>query len=442
MAKKMKKNKGIALWEEAKKIIPGGNGLLSKRPDRFSPEIWPTYFKNCKGIEVFDLDGKKYIDMAQMGFGTSILGYANQELNDAVFSAASLGVNCTLNCVEEVDLAKKIIELNPNYQSVKFARTGGEAMALAIRIARAFSGKTKIAFSGYHGWHDWYLATNLNNSNGLNEHLLPGLKTVGVPDILNNTIFPFSFNNSDDFLKLVNKEKDIGIICVEGARFNLPTQDFLNTIMHVAQQKNLIIISDEITSGWRLTDGGVYKINNFKPHIVIYGKALGGGYAISAIVGKKEIMNAAQETFMSSTMWTERVGFAAALKTIEIITRDKIWEHLNLIGSSIGEGWLKIKNKFDLKMEINDFKPLISFSLDYGELNNKILTLFTQEMLNKGYLASNSVYVSTAHTKSIVEEYLVHASDTFEFISECIKNNNVDTKLISQPRTDAFKRIT
>ena len=442
MGIKLKKNKGLIYWDKAKKIIPGGNGLLSKRPERYAPDIWPTYFNKCYGVEVFDLEGKKYIDMAQMGLGTSILGYANQELNQAVSSSILNGVNCTLNCKEELDLAEKLIELNPNYESVKFARSGGEAMAIAIRIARAYSKKTKIAFSGYHGWHDWYLATNLKNKKNLNEHLLPGLKTEGVPDMLKNTIFPFSFNDSESFLNLIKKEKDIGIVCVEGARFNLPKKEFLNTIMDIAKKKNLIIISDEITSGWRLTDGGIYKINNFKPDIVVYGKAMGGGFAISAIVGKKEIMASAQESFVSSTMWTERVGFVAALKTIEILTRDKSWEHLNDIGSYIGEGWLKIKNKLNLKMTINDFKPLISFNLGYGEFNDKILTLFSQEMLKKGYLTTKSVYVSTAHTQEIVDEYLVHASNTFEFISDCIKNKNIDKKLISRPRSDSFARTT
>ncbi len=435
-------NKGKLLWEKAIKTIPGGNGLLSKRPDRYLPDTWPNYFKNSKGIKVQDIDDNEYLDMAQMGIGSAILGYAHPELTMSIIEAANKGVNCTLNAPEEVELAERLLHLNPFAGGVKFARGGGEAMSIAIRIARAASQKDKVLFSGYHGWNDWYLASNLSGKDKLTNHLLPGLEPKGVPSGLKNTAIPFKYNDKEDFIKIANMHENVGVICIEGARYDFPEKDFLNAIEEYSKKNNVIIICDEITSGWRITDGGVYKINGFKPHIVVYGKALGGGYAISAIVGNKEVMDFAQDTFISSTMWTERLGFVAALKTIEILTRDKGWNHLIKIGKMIGDGWLNLSKKNNLDLSINEFKPLITFRPKYDKLNNLLITLFTQEMLKRGYLAASSVYVSLAHNEEIVNDYLKEVDEVFGILSLAIQSNKVSSLLNSNVRSDSFVRLT
>jgi glutamate-1-semialdehyde 2,1-aminomutase len=434
-------NIGLELWNRAVRAIPGGNGLLSKRPDRYAPDIWPTYFSKCKGVRVTDLNGNTFIDMAQMGIGSAILGYANPELTEAVVKAAEHGVNCTLNCPEEVYLAERLLQLNPFASRVKFARTGGEAMAMAVRIARAYSGRDKVAFSGYHGWSDWYLAANLQGE-GLADHLLPGLEPKGVPLGLKNTAIPFLYNNISDFERILNEHQDLGVICIEGARYDFPKPEFLDSIMRKAKEHNLIIISDEITSGWRMTDGGVYKLNDFLPDIVVYAKAMGGGYAIASVIGRDDVMDTAQDTFISSTMWTERVGFAAGLATIEILTRDKIWDHLIQTGDQIGKGWEKIAKRCELDLIVTDFKPLITFKLNYGNINNKLLTFFIQEMLKRGYLAASSVYVTAAHDKTIVDEYLEAVSEVFALMADIIDRGDIDKHLETTPRSDAFKRLT
>jgi glutamate-1-semialdehyde 2,1-aminomutase len=434
-------NSGLKLWQRATKAIPGGNGLLSKRPDRYAPDIWPTYYAKAKGVEIWDLDGKKYIDMAQMGIGTAILGYGDEEVNEEVKKAVDNCVNATLNAPEEVYLAERLLELNPFAGGVKFARSGGEAMAIAVRIARAYSGRDKVAFSGYHGWSDWYLATNLTSETNLSDHLLPGLKPKGVPQGLQNTAFPFRYNNIEDLYGVINKE-DIGVIVIEGARYDFPTKEFLDAIQRIAKEKNLVIIVDEITSGWRMTDGGVYKLIGFNPDIVIYGKSMGNGFAISSIIGRKEVMDEAQETFISSTFWTERVGFVAALKTLEKVTQNKVWEHLNKIGDLIGKGWQCLAEKHGLKLHITDFKPLITFRFEYEDKNSALLTLFTQEMLKRGYLAANSVYVSYAHNENIIEEYLSNVDEVFKNILHAVENNTIEDMLETSIRDEGFKRLT
>ena len=430
------------LWNRAKICIPGGNGLLSKRPDRYVPDLWPSYFSKSNGISVTDLDGNTYLDMAQMGMGSAILGYAHPELTDAVCDVAKKGINCTLNCPEEVELAERLLDLNPFAGGVKFARTGGEAMALAIRIARAATGLDKVAFSGYHGWSDWYLAANLSGNEKLTNHLLPGLLPKGVPAGLKGTSIPFLYNDVPDLDRVINENPDIGVICIEGARHDFPSEDFLNAIMKTSRESGIVVISDEITSGWRLTDGGVYKLNGFQPDIVVYAKAMGGGYAISAIVGREEVMDAAQDSFVSSTMWTERVGFVAGLKTIEILTRERAWEQLNDVGMLIGDGWKKIANRHGLNLTVSDFKPLITFTLGYGEDNDSLNTLYIQEMLKRGYLAASSVYVSLAHTVDAVNQYLTAADEVFSILGDAVRSGNTGNLLKTKPRSDAFLRLT
>lgn len=434
-------NTGLKLWQKAIKTIPGGNGLLSKRPDRYAPDIWPTYFSKAKGCEIWDLDGNKYIDMAQMGIGTAMLGYSHREVNLAVKEAVENCVNATLNAPEEVFLAEKLLELNPFAGGVKFARTGGEAMAIAVRIARAYSGKDKIAFSGYHGWSDWYLATNLECNSNLSDHLLPGLRPKGVSQALHGSVIPFAYNNVEALEKLAEKS-DFGVIVIEGARYDFPTPEFISAVQRVAGEKNAVLVVDEITSGWRMTDGGVYKLNGLSPDIVVYGKGMGNGFAISAVIGKKDVMEQAQETFISSTFWTERVGFVAALKTIEILIRERVWNHLINIGTKIGNGWESLAQEHGLKLKTTDFKPLITMKFDYGNQNSAIATLFTQEMLKRGYLAASSIYVSYAHNEEIVEKYLKNVDEVFGVIADAIANNSISEKLETSIRDEGFKRLT
>jgi len=434
-------NKGLRLWKKALDVIPGGNGLLSKRPNRYAPDIWPTYFSKAKGIHVWDLDGKKYVDMAQMGIGTAILGYNDNDVNTAVKKAIDSGINATLNAPEEVYLAEKLLELNPFAGMVKFARSGGEAMAMAVRIARAYSGRDKVAFSGYHGWCDWYLAANLKSDNELGEHLLPGLPPRGVPRGLKDTAFPFPYNDLDALKDIVGRH-DIGVIVIEGARYDFPEKDFLSGIASIARKKNIVIVVDEITSGWRMTDGGVYKLFGFRPDIAVYGKAMGNGFAISAVAGKKDVMASAEETFISSTFWTERVGFTAALSTIRKLCDNRVWEHLSGVGTSIGEGWARLAEKRGIDLKVTDFKPLITFKLDHGKENPALYTLFTQEMLRRGYLASNSVYVSFAHKERDVKHYMENVDEVFGIMGRAICSGTVNKELRTGPRYEGFKRLT
>jgi glutamate-1-semialdehyde 2,1-aminomutase len=422
----------INLWKNAEKLIPGGNGLLSKRPNRFLPLGWPIYFKRAKGINIWDLSGKKYKDFSNMGVGTAILGYSNSFVNNSVKKKINLGINTTLNCREEYELAKELLRHDKFAKQVKFARGGGEAMAMAIRIARASSSsskKYKIAFSGYHGWHDWYLAANLKNKKNLNNHLLKNLNPVGIPLNLKNSIIPFKFNDSESFLNLIKENrKDLCAIVIEGARYQYPNKNFVKIINTVIKKYNICLIVDEITSGWRESVGGIYKKFNLKPGIVIYGKALGNGYAISAILGKRKYMKNVQDTFISSTAWTERVGFQAALSTIKFFKKKKVYQHIIRNGKYVISGWKQLFSKYNLKVRINDFISMPSFEFLYNSKNEYLYTYFTELMLKKGYLSTNNISISYSHKKKDIDRYLKNADLVLRKISQELKVNKLKLK--------------
>jgi glutamate-1-semialdehyde 2,1-aminomutase len=426
----MKKNSGKKLWKFAKQIMPGGNMFLSKRPERFHPLNWPVYFSTSKGCTVHDLDKNKYYDMI-MSIGTNVLGYSHSAINSSVIRAIKNGNMSTLNCPEEPLLAKKLLQMHKWAGQVKFARSGGEANAIAIRVARSYTAKDKVAICGYHGWHDWYLAANLSKKENLKEHLLPGLKPKGVPKNLKNTIYPFSYNNFDELSSIV-KKNDIGAIKMEVSRNYLPKNNFLKKVRKLATQKKIILIFDECTSGFRQTFGGIHKYFGVNPDIATFGKTLGNGHPITAIIGKKKIMDSSQSSFISSTFWSERVGFVAALKTLEIMKKTKSWEKITKKGNFIKSQWKILAKKNNIKIEIQGISAICSFKV-ISKYSNHYNTYITQEMLSKGFLANNSVYVSTAHTETIIKKYLKVMDVCFANISKCESNKKKIKELLKGP---------
>jgi glutamate-1-semialdehyde 2,1-aminomutase len=430
---------GQKLWKRAKQVIPGGNMLLSKRPEMFLPNQWPAYFSKAKGCKVWDLDGKEYIDMSIMGIGTNTLGYGHPEVDEAVRQVISKGNMSTLNCPEEVYLAEKLIELHPWADMARFARSGGEANAIAIRIARAATGKDKVAICGYHGWHDWYLSANLGDDKSLDGHLLPGLEPEGVPGNLRGTVFPFTYNNFSQLEALV-KTHDIGIIKMEVMRNQGPQDNFLQKVRKLATERGIVLIFDECTSGFRETYGGLHLKYGVNPDMAMFGKALGNGYAITAVIGKRVVMEAAQKSFISSTFWTERIGPTAALKTLEVMKREKSWEFISETGLKIRKGWRQLGNKHHLRIVDWGIPALTGFTIE----SPKALayqTLITQEMLGKGYLARNGIYVCTDHTAEKIESYFNALDPVFELISECENGRDVESLLKGPIAHSGFSRL-
>ena len=433
-------DKGQKLWKRANTIILGGNSLLSKNPNLFLPNKWPTYFSKSKGCKIWDLNNICYTDMSLMGVGTNILGYSNNEVDNAVKEVVKKGNLTTLNCPEEVFLAERLLSMHPWAGKVKFARTGGEANAMAIRIARSASGKENVAFCGYHGWHDWYLAANLKDRSSLDSHLIPGLDPLGVPSNLRNTSFGFNYNNFEELRELIDR-KNIGVIKMEVSRSTQPNIKFLKKVRDIATKKKIVLIFDECTSGFRQCFGGLHKLININPDMAIFGKAMGNGYAITAILGKESVMDSAKRSFISSTFWTERIGPSAALKTLEVMEREKSWKRISYLGNKVISIWKKLSKKHKLPINISGLPSLAKFSFK-SKNSQAYKTYITQEMLKHNFLAATGVYLCISHNEKILTKYLNHLDEIFYNISECEKGKINIFDILKYPVSHIpFKRL-
>lgn len=386
---------GQKLWGRAQKVIAGGNMLLSKRPDMHSPRNWPAYFSRSKGCRVWDLDGKEYIDFGLMGVGTNVLGYAYEPVDEAVRKVVNEGNLTTLNAPEEVLLAEKLCEIHPWAEMVRFTRSGGEANAVATRIARAATGNDKIVFCGYHGWHDWYLAANLADDEALDDHLLPGLASAGVPRGLAGTAVPFSYN---DLPSLEHAVKDGGVaaIYMEVERSTPPEPGFLQGVREIATRVGAVLVFDECTSGFRMNFGGLHMHYGVEPDIAVFGKTLGNGYAINAVIGRREVMEATRFTFISSTFWTERIGPAAALATLDEMKKTDVQSRITQIGLDARKVWAEVSNDYGLEIMFSGLPSLMTIAIE-GLDPLLLKTFLAEEFLHNDYLGGVATYFSLPH---------------------------------------------
>jgi len=412
---------GQKFWRRANNIIPGGTMLFSKNPDLFLPKKWPAYFTKTKGCKIWDLENKKYFDLSFMGVGTNLLGYSNNFVDKAVKKIVNDGNISTLNSTEEIILAEKLIDLNKWAKFVRFARTGGEASSIALRIARAATNRDMVAVCGYHGWHDWYLAANLEDKNNLNNHLMKNLFIKGVPSNYQKNIKPFEYNDLSALKKIINNN-NLGAVIMEVARDIKPEKNFLKKVRKLTEQKKIPLIFDECTSGFRETFGGLHLKYGVDPDIVIYGKALGNGYAINAVVGREEIMKEASSTFISSTFWTERIGSTAAIATLNQMEKMKSWKIVTENGKYIKKEWKKIADRYKHDIKIVGLNAIPKFI--FKNNNSLYKTFISSEFLKKNFLAGNGVYVCTEHKKNIINKYLEILEEIFYKIS------NMDDEMI------------
>ena len=432
--------KGQELYREAKKIIPGGTQLLSKRPEMFLPNHWPTYYQKAHGIEVTTLDGVKMKDFSYMGIGSCVLGYKDEDVNREVHRAVDRGNMCTLNCPSEVELTKLLIELHPWAEMARYTRAAGEACTMAVRIARAASKKDKIAFCGYHGWHDWYLASNWNNGDDLSTQLLSGLSPIGVPKNLKNTAFPFNYNKIEE-LEEILENHDIGSIIMEPLRSEYPKDNFLEKIRKICDEKNIILIFDEVTSAFRINTGGIHLTLNVNPDIAIFGKGISNGYPLGAVIGKKIFMNAAQDTFISSTFYTEDIGFTAAIASINKHRLLNVGEHINNLGKYFQEKLNEIAISTGIKIQISGLSAFSSWSFNYPN-GLAIKTLYIQKMLSRKILAKNALYLSFAHKKEDIDYYLKNIKEVFDELILLIEQNKIEENLLGPEAHTGFTRLT
>lgn len=429
---------GEKLWSRARRVIPDGNMLLSKRAELFMQKGWPAYFSRTSGCQVWDLDDKPYFDLGYMGIGTNTLGYSHPKVDEAVRRVVDAGNLSTLNCPEEVFLAEKLCDLHAWADMVKFTRSGGEACAVAVRIARAASGKGGVAFCGYHGWHDWFLAANLSEASSLDTHLLPDLDPVGVPLGLAGNAHPFAYNDLGA-LETILKTGDIGVIIMEVERNRSPVDGFLESVRSLASQYSAVLVFDECTSGFRETLGGLHLKYGVEPDIAVFGKTLGNGYAINAVIGRRQVMESAQTTFISSTFWTERIGPAAAIATIDAMEEEQAPARVHALGLEFRDNLKLMGQDLGFEVEIEGLPALTTYRI--RGFNPVVLrTFITERMLNRGYLATTAFYASVAHTNEILKSYFDALEDVM-MKAVSFGPDAISDQLFSGPAQSGFRRM-
>jgi len=430
--------KSQKLYHRGKQLIPGGTQLLSKRPEMFAPGVWPAYYSRAKGCRVWDLDDREYVDMSIMGIGANILGYADDDVDNAVLEAIKSGVSSSLNCPEEVELAELLTDLHPWADMVRYTRSGGEACAVAVRIARAATNRDKVLFSGYHGWSDWYLAANIVDAKGLDGQLLPGLDPLGVPRNLKGTAIPFHFNDIAELKKQARGlEKEIAAIVVEPARGEDAPRDYLIQLKEFALEIGAVLVFDEITSGFRMCPGGIHLKYGINPDIAVFAKSMANGYAMAAVIGHEKAMSAAQSTFISSTNWTERIGPVAAIATINKYINENVAAHIIRIGNEVKKVWQEGADKYGLAVKISGLPTLATFSFA-DENNQAMMTFFTIEMLKKGFLGYRQFKPSFSHSDNYISRYKEAVDRVFYGIYKHDGNPPISTPLAHS----GFHRLT
>jgi glutamate-1-semialdehyde aminotransferase len=416
------------MYRRAVARIPGGTQLLSKRPELFLPGEWPAYFRRAHGVEIEDLDGRKYVDVSLHSVGACPLGYADPDVDRAVLSAIEAGTISTLNCPEEVELAELLCELHPWADMVRYARGGGEAMAMAVRLARAASGRDRIAVAGYHGWHDWYLAANLDED-ALHDLLLPEVPAAGVPRSLERSVLTLPLGDTAALDRLVDEHGDtLAAIVLEPARYTLAGAPYLEHVERVARRIGAAVIFDEVTSGFRMAIGGAHLLLGVAPDVAVFAKGMSNGYPMAAVVGRRELMEAAARTFISSTYWTERIGPVAAIATIHKLREHSVPTHLAAMGDRMREGWAKSAERHGLQLTIRGVPPLPSFSLEADDAA-AMRTLYTQCMLDEGFLAGTAFYPSFAHRPEHVDAALRATDRAFAVLAAASATGSVRSRL-------------
>ena len=430
------------LYRHAKTRIPGGTQLLSKRPEMFAPECWPAYFKEARGCEVWDLDGRHYHDMTHNGVGACLLGYAHPDVSRAVIACVERGSMCTLNAPEEVELADRLCAIHPWAERVRFARTGGETCAVAARIARAATDRSVIAVCGYHGWQDWYLAANLGDNDALRGHLLPGLDPLGVPRELRGTLVTFPYEDRAAFQAVLEQQGDrLAAVFMEPCRYHDPAPGFLEYVRDEAHRVGALLVFDEITIGWRACYGGMHLRFGVTPDIAVFAKALGNGHPIGAVVGTAAAMARAEDSFISSTYWTESVGPVAALATLRVMEETRVWEHVAEIGGAIQGLWRDLGAKHGLPVTMDMGYPCLAHFAFAHPRANALKTLFTQRMLHRGFLASTAIYPTLAHTEELVARYGEAVDMVFGELSDLLARDAVESSLEGPPAHTGFRRL-
>ena len=431
------------IYERAGELIPGRTQLISRRASRYANGISPVYAQSAKGSRFIDVDENEYIDWMS-AVGAIILGHADDIVDRAVTEQIGRGSLYSLNSALEIELAEELVNTIPSAEMVRYTKGGGEACAVAARIARGTTGRDKILFCGYHGWHDWYQAANYGVDPESGEYPFAGIEPIGVPKALAGTVIPFSYGNLDMLRDLLEEQRgEVAAIMMEPLRSTLPEAGYLEGVKELAQSHDVILIFDEVSCGWRLSVGGVQEYLDITPDMTVLAKAMSNGYPMGAVVGSRAVMEPASRMFISSSYWSDNIGLAAALTTIRELKRRDSAARFQEIGEKLRQAMNDALAAAGLSGSFTGLHTHPNFTLDLSDetLRPKVDTLFIQEMARRGIHCPMGFSLNLAHTEEDIRLTAEAAAEAFTVIKSGLASNNIDSLLVCDLTQEPFRRL-
>jgi glutamate-1-semialdehyde 2,1-aminomutase len=435
--------KSMEMYERLLELIPGGTQLISRRPTRFALGVSPVVATRGKGSRIWDVDGNEYIDWVS-AIGSVILGYCDPVVDEAVKAQIDRGTNFSITHELELELAELLVERIPCAEMVRYARGGGDACAVAARIARGTTGRDRILFCGYHGWHDWYQAANHTSDENLDEHLFPGIEPIGVPKALAGTAIPFAYGDLEALAETLDRYSgEVAAVMMEPMRSELPEEGYLEGVASLCRDRGVVLIFDEVSTGFRPSDAGVQPVLGVEPDMAVFAKSISNGYAMGAVVGRREVMAPAEQMFVSSTYWGEAVGLAAAVATLTELRKRNTSETLARNGANLKDRLNAVAADVGVAIRCTgiDYHPHLEFPAEDPVLGNKLGTLYVQEMAKRGHHGYTSFYLNEAQGEVEIEMAADSAREVFAMIGETIEDGRIDERLEAQERQEFFKRL-
>ena len=427
------------LYERAQQLIPGGTQLISRRPSRFAPGVSPVYAASAKGARFTDVDGNEYIDWAS-GIGSIILGFADPVIDEAVKKQIEFGAVTSINHELEIELAEEVVKKVPCAEMVRYAKCGGEACAMAVRIARGATGRDKVLFCGYHGWHDWYLAANLDAGESLDAHLFPGIEPAGVPAGLKGTAIPFPYGDIEALTERLDRNAgEIAAIMMEPFRSDEPPEGYLAAVRELARKHGAVLIFDEVSTGIRYSPGGVQPFAGVAPDMAVFAKSISNGYPMGIVAGSRAVMEPAGRMFISSTYWSDPIGMRAALTTLRELEKRRVPDQLRQTGATLKAGLNQIAEETGAPVCCSgiDTHPHLAFACGDAEKDRILATLYVQEMAKRGCHGYPAFYLNGAQGPSEIEQTLSAAREVFSLLCQDDPVKMLDCEIYDEP----FRRL-
>jgi glutamate-1-semialdehyde aminotransferase len=433
----------VERFQRALELIPGGTQLISRRPTRFADGVSPIYAARAKGARFWDIDGHEYIDWVS-GIAAILLGYADPVVDEAVQRQIADGTIYSVNHELEIELAEELVRTIPCAEMVRYAKCGGEACAIAVRIARGATGRDKVLFCGYHGWHDWYLAANLAAEANLSSHLFPGIEPIGVPKALAGTALPFPYGDLAALGQLLDDHRgEVAAVMMEPLRSQEPPAGYLDGVAKLSRQHGAVLIFDEVSTGLRFGLGGAQGYVGVTPDLAVFAKSISNGYPMGMVVGKRDVMEPSARMFISSTYWSDTIGLRAALTTIQEVRKRNLPAYLINLGSELQRRLNHVAEETGLKVNCGGLAvhPALQFEAANPLLKSQLSTLYIQEMAKRGCHGYTSFYLNGAQGPAEVEQTVAAARETFTLMHDGLQRGNIEHLLECDLQQDAFRRL-